>query len=609
MAAPSKPRLSKREKRLQKTPPTKPAPKTGPSALARLISSLSATAAPIVRSPVFSYAAILLLQVRAVWGMWWYRDMSTGDTAQYYQQAFSWYKKGLNSFLWSPLYTSFYGTLMHITDDAYYVTILHRMIIVLVLAVLVLALMRRLLPPGIAWMAAAWWVVLPINYNALYEVHMFAVIPLLLSVLVVLWIPGSWGRGICVGALLATGILMRNENVLAAALFAVLSLAWELFRRRSEPLNLKKLAAAYGLPILATAALSVFYFFHSVSFPFGPSLRQKHTVNVCQAFAFGYQQRASDFQGDSWYQCGDLMQRTFGAADLTMTEALWRNPKAMFEHFWWNTRLAPSGLEVLLFNYRSGAVNPDYVATDQNRLVLIPTLLTCVLLVAGLFLLIRDWPRWRPEWSEQKAWAWIAMGATGLVVFGVLVTQRPRPSYMFILGVELRVLVALCCYVVLSHWPKLRRIAVPAAIVLAAVAFLLPGAYEREPSTRPIFNAYRRVAPYASFFSTPKFVLVSNVLFVNELTSYVGNCGCPYVLYGELRTSVAPGASLGEALNNRRATFFYADEQTLADPLARDFVSNASSYDWKVLAERHSGAENWAVVAKTTSPSAGLNPP
>ena len=47
----------------------------------------------------------------------------------------------------------------------YTILILHRMLIVLALAVLVLALMRRLLPPGIAWMAAAWWVVLPIDFN------------------------------------------------------------------------------------------------------------------------------------------------------------------------------------------------------------------------------------------------------------------------------------------------------------------------------------------------------------------------------------------------------------------------------------------------------------
>ena len=98
-------------------------------------------------------------------------------------------------------------------------------------------------------------------------------------------------------------------------------------------------------------------------------------------------------------ECGLLMQRLFGASIYThivsrdttsaisMMEALRANPPAMLAHFWWNIRLTPSGLQVLLFNFRSGDANPDFVETDKSNLVLIPSAIVCVILALGGILL------------------------------------------------------------------------------------------------------------------------------------------------------------------------------------------------------------------------------
>src|SRR4051794_38473678 len=72
---------------------------------------------------------------------------------------------------------------LHLSSDAEFVTLAHRLVIVLVLAALVLAVMRKFLPHPIAWLLTAWWVVLPINFDALYEVHLFGLIPLLAAIL------------------------------------------------------------------------------------------------------------------------------------------------------------------------------------------------------------------------------------------------------------------------------------------------------------------------------------------------------------------------------------------------------------------------------------------
>src|SRR2546430_1639448 len=99
----------------------------------------------LMRNPWFAYGGIFLLQLKVIWAMWLLRDLTTGDTSSYFSFARLWFENGRVNFPWSPLYTAFYGTLMHFTQDAYNVTILHRVIIVLGLALLVLALMRRLL--------------------------------------------------------------------------------------------------------------------------------------------------------------------------------------------------------------------------------------------------------------------------------------------------------------------------------------------------------------------------------------------------------------------------------------------------------------------------------
>src|SRR6266542_1862107 len=100
----------------------------------------------LARSPWFSYITILLLQLKLVWGMWWYRDLTPGDTSDYFVQAWAWFSKGHALITWSPGYTAYYALFLPFFKDVYAATIAHRLVVVLLRSVLVLALMRRLLP-------------------------------------------------------------------------------------------------------------------------------------------------------------------------------------------------------------------------------------------------------------------------------------------------------------------------------------------------------------------------------------------------------------------------------------------------------------------------------
>ncbi|MGH9668164.1 MAG: hypothetical protein ACRD9L_27405, partial [Bryobacteraceae bacterium] len=418
----------------------------------------------------FAYATILLLQLKAAWGMWAVRDLTSGDTSSYFVIAWKWHHRGATSIVWSPLYTSFYSLFFHLSHDAFTVTTAHRMAIVLTLDVLVLALMRMLLPKPLAWLMAAWWAILPIDFDALYEVHLFAAIPMLLAVLVLRWIPGRWGRGWSLGILFAASLLMRNELILATCLLAVFAALREL--RGAKPrARAVSLLGAYGIPLAAAVLLALFFYGRAEDRPVLVQMAErKHTLNVCQAYAFGYQQRHPDWKDSPWTDCQQVMTRVFGMAEPSFTQAAIRNPQALLEHFLWNLKLLPDGLEVLLFNAAFGSTDPDYapVRSGSGRALALAILSLGIILLGA----IRLWRRrraWWDGWLHDRLWVWLALGCLSAVVLSVIVFERPRPSYMFILGIALRALIGMSMVAIAGRWTDFSRLsaAFPAVAILA----------------------------------------------------------------------------------------------------------------------------------------------
>ena len=55
---------------------------------------------------------MVLLRLRVTWEMWRFRNLTSGDTSSYFVSAYHWFHSGSVPILWSPLYTSFYGSLL-----------------------------------------------------------------------------------------------------------------------------------------------------------------------------------------------------------------------------------------------------------------------------------------------------------------------------------------------------------------------------------------------------------------------------------------------------------------------------------------------------------------
>jgi hypothetical protein len=572
----------------------------------------------------FAYPMLLLLQLKVLWGIQ-YRDLAIGDESSYYNRAFLWVRDFSVDIVWSPLYTAFLGTLMRFTTDAFVVTTLHRVIVVLALDVMVLALMRRVLPPWIAWLAAAWWVVLPIVYDTVSTVHLFTAIPVVAAWLIIMSWRTPWARGGAIALLAVTTVLVRNEYIVATIALAGVCLWWET---RSPDLTRESThrpasyVLGYGVPLVLAVAVIVFFYARTIyQFPelwtgttlpryqapwsAHSGLSPKHTYNMCQVYAVGYQQRHPEWDGNPMLECPRLMLSTFGTEKPSLLEMLRRNLGAVMQHFWWNVMLTPSGIQLLLFNASAGAVNPDYFPVElRSTRALALSIVTAGVVLYGLFLLYRERRFWWQHWLKDRALGWLAILCVLLVAVVIIPTQRPRPSYLFVQGLAIIALTGLCVFAISRRWPVLGRLSATLPIVMLLLPLVVPHHYPTEAGPRPLLVLYERLAPFSAAFHRPDTIfLVSG--YPLEVHGYVGRNYFTSPLI-DFDYAVLAGEGAGQPfvsfLEQHGINLVYIDEplwnRLSVNPTDRSFLSSPESAGWKVLVSRETGAGHWMLLQK-----------
>jgi hypothetical protein len=515
-----------------------------------------------------------------------------------------------------PLYNVFWGSLRWIVSDPFAVTILHRVLIVIGTTLLLLAVFRRLLTPGIAWALAVWWAILPVNYDALYEIHLFGALAGLAIALVALRWSGLAGRATVFGLLLSSSLLVRNEYIVAAIVFGAIWLGYELWRlRKGTAPPWRTLAAAGAIPLLAVAVLIGLVSWRNADRgSVFSQLREKHELALCQGYAEGVWASGEVRAQNALAQCDVYTQADFGERFPSLIGAIGDNPGAMARHFGRNAALLPAGLEVGLFNAKFGSVsdasNPDYIPIDRGSwLVLAGSIAIALAIVAGAVLIWRDRRRWWSERFRGRAWGWavlVAMGSAGL--YAALLT-RPRPSYIFPLTILVLAALGISLVAIAARLRVPRRaIAVIPPLALAAV-ILIPNHYRAgyaNPQTGPgqrLKTAVSRLDPYRSELMGRDHGLLAVYPAVDACNYVGGTDPCATVPW-----SSPIGATLGPALVGEQGTltrrvrvdFIYADEDTFAaDPSVRPQLDGLLRHGWRRLAP--SSPSGWMLLERNAA--------
>ncbi len=459
---------------------------------------------------------------------------------------------------------------------------------------LTLSVMRRLLPAGLAWFVAAWWVVLPINFNTLYQVHLFGAIPVLVSWLILLSKEDSrWRRGMALAVVAGSSILVRNELAAYGCLFACALVVSEFVKwRKGERFSVTRTLKPYVLPLAVVALLvSGFYARSIVRYPSVEGLmRYRHTNNVGQIFAYGFQQRyPGAWVKDCWTDYGELMTRYFGAPELTMTEAFVRNPAAMTEHLSWNASLIPSGLQLMLFNRMSGTMTPDYIKpiTDVAQASWLSALVI-LCLVAGLTKSCLQRAETVASIKKHR-WILIAMACYAIEAVIVMVMQRPRTSYVFPLGIEIMGLVAYCLWRLFDSKQIASTAQACSFVAMALTILIVPAYYPAQKDQRLLLRYLDFTKPLAFVIRYDHEGKIMVPDFASELAHYMYGADvslerrfCFSNNIAELKTAHGNELAVLEKHNIRDVLL----DQPTHEPSEPVRVALASSPQWHLIALR-----------------------
>jgi hypothetical protein len=585
--------------------------------------------AALQHSAALAYVTIFILQLRRIWNIWNYHDLTSGDTTSYFKDAWGWYAAHTVNIAWSPVYTMYYGSLLSLTRDAYIVTTLHRVLIVLAASMLVLAIMRQLLPATLAWLAAAWWAILPINFNTLYEVHLFALLPIAVAWLIALQRSrgerATWSRAVVLALLVATTILVRNEYIIASGVFFLICLVveWRIGKKLAPAARdrwRKRTAIIYLLPMLACAATVIGFYsistykFGSKLHPLGEALEVKHTLNMAQVYAFGYQQRHPEWTASPWIDCGKLCQTVFHVSYPTLGQMVRNNPRALWRHILWNISLVPNGWQLLMLNTSSGTVDPDYEPQAMSLTwPLYVSIAIGVVVLAGFVVWLFERKKWR-EWFSQRGMGWLAMLAVISVGPAVVITQRPRPSYFFTVSVFTMAVVGT------AVWILIRRLRIGRYEWILMLPIMLIG-WRYVPTyylhaARPIHDDYERLAPYGYLMAKPKVRCLAG-FSPTEMNSYICHGKGTEFAYSLMFPGYTGQIPLTQFFAQKRLNLVYLNDWSVgmlryyAPGALEKFMAEGGKDGWILLAsgrEREPATkapQHWFFFARTVQPTDG----
>jgi len=567
----------------------------------RTVAALAPRFEAALANPVVAYAGIILLQLRPIWNVWRYKDLTYGDTAGYYTLAIGWWNALRDHIDWSPLYTNFFGTVVGIFGSVYAGEIAHRIAIVFAATLLVLALMRSLLGPTIGFLIAAWWAVLPPNYNVLYEVHLFGLLPILVAALVVRRNPGRGALGLALAILALSTLLLRNEMLIATVVLGIGIVVHEVRARRAERVPAGAYLKAYGLPLLVVLLLFGGAYWRSYLHGHAALevFRTKHTLNVCQVYAFSYQQRHPQrFRGSPFTDCAPLMKREFGKDMPSLLQATAANPGAIARFVGWNVRLLGSGLQVALFGATATGDNPDYPPPPRHRNYTIPlSILMVAIVVAGLVAIRRDRRFWRSSWFAPRKWCVTVLAGVSLTTVVVVLTQRPRPEYMFPLTVSILALIGVCVSALLRRSGFVRW-AAPVVAVTAVVLFAAMPTYYH-PGPRPIHDGLARLQVARNDLQAGTILVASG--YGTELCSYLargGDSHCEPADWAAIASKLDAGEPLPRILERVRATAIYVDPTMGRLPAVRKLLAAPTRVGWRKVSSGAGADGSWAVLLR-----------
>jgi hypothetical protein len=295
-----------------------------------------------VPSAVWWYAALILIQMKLLWGSWNAWDLPLADGAHYYRLAL-----GLVQHLelplatYSPAYIAFYAAVMTLlpSSGAFTIYFVQRIILIIVTNLLIYIFFRKHLSPLTALTLSAWCISISAIYACVYVVQFVPIIPLIAALLAINT-QDKW-REVLVLFFLGVAVLVRLETILAFIPFAALFVIRLMNRLRHSPKDVRD----FWLPNVLAVGIIIFIPLLMILAPDG----KEHTWDAfTMHYVWGYKDRHPEWTGNMGEDNDQVIQMEFGPVQ-SFQQAAYQNPPAIVEHIAWNLfRVLPLQVLVML---------------------------------------------------------------------------------------------------------------------------------------------------------------------------------------------------------------------------------------------------------------------
>jgi hypothetical protein len=328
----------------------------------------------------------------------------------------------------------------------------------------------------------------------------------------------------------------------------------------------------------------------------------KQELNMCQVYAFNYQQRHPDrFQGNAFTECAPLMQHDFGHPMPSLFNATIANPRAIAAFIAWNGRLLGSGVQVALFGATATGDNPDYIPVKNKEFYTIAlSIIALGLIACGLVVMNREREFWRREWLAEHKWAVVMFGTLVFTTLVVALTQRPRAEYMYGLTVGLMALVGLCTSALLRRFGAAAVLSALAIGLVMVLIIVMPSYYHREP--RPLHDAIERLQVVRGVLQRSRSVLITagDGLDTCYYLAKIHDRYCTSPSWPMLQTQLGSGTSIQVVFNRVKATVIYVDPVLLSNPSIASLVAAPHAAGWRQVASGAGPDGPWHVLVRTS---------
>jgi hypothetical protein len=221
------------------------------------------------------------------------------------------------------------------------------------------------------------------------------------------------------------------------------------------------------------------------------------------------------------------------------------------------------------------------------------------ILAGGVVIFLRHPREWYKKLIEPVVWGWVVMLCVASIVVIIMIVERPRPSYMFSLGLLVMAATGCSLEMIISRWSH-SNLWPLFLVAVAALLVLEPCYYNGQQfGPRPRLEIYRHIVPFRQIIDPSVAVMAPGV--GAELCFYLSritNRYCSGIDYFPFRDATPVVADWNEALVKRKVKFFVANEAVLTDPPAAEFINTAPLNGWQVAAEENIPGHRWLLLEK-----------